>query len=167
MSHVQFCSDDSDLLFYAGPLKDRVWIMNRDGTGSRRLFQRASGEWFTHEARIPGTREVGFVDWPKGMRAVHVDTGVVRAATDFNAWHAIASPDGRRMVAVTNFPDIGIQVFDPLDGIGQPVTLCLPRASSLGEHWNGPFPYEDGPIPVYAPQHMHPHPSFAPDGRHV
>lgn len=167
VSHMQFCPDDSELLFYAGPLTDRVWIVGRDGRGNRRLYRRAPGEWITHEAWIPGTREVGFVNWPRGMRAVHADTGAVRDVTRFNAWHAIAAPDGRRMVADTNFPDIGLQVFDPLDGVGAPTTLCLPRASSVGAHWNGPFPYEDGPIPVYAPQHTHPHPSFSPDGRHV
>ena len=167
VSHMQFCPDDSGLLFYAGPLKDRVWMVNRDGSGNRRLYARAPGEWITHEAWIPGTREVGFVDWPNGMRAVHVDTGIVRPVTSFNAWHAISSPDGKRMVADTNFPDIGIQLFDPLDSMGLPTTLCQPRASSLGSHWNGPFPYEDGPIPVYAPQHTHPHPSFSPDGNHV
>ena len=167
VSHMQFCPDDSDLLFYAGPLKDRVWLVRRDGTGNRRLYERAPGQWITHEAWIPGTREVGFVDWPRGMQAVHVDTGAVRPVASFNAWHAIASPDGRRMVADTNFPDIGIQLFDPLDGRGEPGLLCRPRASSLGDHWNGPFPYEDGPIAVHAPQHTHPHPSFSPDGRHV
>lgn len=167
VSHMQFCPDDSELLFYAGPLKDRVWVVQRDGTRNRRLYQRAPGEWITHEAWIPGTREVGFVNWPHGMRAVHVDTGQVRQVTGFNAWHAIAAPDGQRMVADTNFPDIGLQTFDPLDGRGEPTTVCLPRASSLGEHWAGPFPYEDGPIAVYAPQHTHPHPSFSPDGRHI
>ena len=167
VSHMQFCPDDPDLLFYAGPLKDRVWLIRRDGTDNRRLYERSPGQWITHEAWIPGTREVGFVDWPKGMQAVHVDTGAVRSVTSFNAWHAIASPDGRRMVADTNFPDIGIQVFNPLDGTGEPCLLCRPQASSLGDHWNGPFPYEDGPIAVYAPQHTHPHPSFSPDGRHV
>ena len=167
VAHMQFCPDDSSLLFYAGPLKDRVWMINRDGSSNRRLYARAPGEWITHEAWIPGTREVGFVDWPIGMRAVSVDTGEVRLVTSFNAWHAISSPDGKRMVADTNFPDIGIQIFDPLDGVGSPTTLCQPRASSLGAHWNGPFPYEHGPIPVYAPQHTHPHPSFSPDGEHV
>ena len=71
------------------------------------------------------------------------------------------------MVADTNFPDIGIQTFDARDGIGEPKTLCYPGASSIGEHWNGPFPYANGPIQVYAPQHTHPHPSFSPDGRYV
>ncbi len=167
VSHMQFCPDDSQLLFYAGPLTDRVWMVNRDGSGNRRLYTRATGEWITHEAWIPGTREVGFVTWPHGMRAVNVDTGAVRSVTHFNAWHAIASSDGKRMVADTNFPDVGIQIFDPLDGKGEPTTLCLPRASSRGDHWNGPFPYEDGPIAVYAPQYTHPHPSFSPDGKLV
>lgn len=71
------------------------------------------------------------------------------------------------MVADTNFPDTGIRIFDPRDGKGEPRTLCHPEASSIGEHWDGPFPYANGPIPVYAPQHTHPHPSFSPDGRRV
>ncbi len=167
VAHMQFCPDDARLLFYAGPLTDRVWLIHRDGSGHRRLYTRAPGEWITHEAWIPGTREVGFVNWPHGLQAVNVDTGIVRPVTGFNAWHAIASPDGTMMVADTNFPDIGLQLFNPLDGKGVPTTLCLPQASSLGAHWNGPFPYENGPIPVYAPQHTHPHPSFSPDGRHV
>ena len=48
------------------------------------------------------------------------------------------------MVADTNFPDIGIQIFDPRDSIGEPQTLCYPGASSIGEHWNGAFPYAEG-----------------------
>jgi oligogalacturonide lyase len=112
-----------------------------------------------------------------------VDTGVERRVTSFNAWHAICNRQGTLMVADTNFPDIGLQVFDPLAGSvgdrmprfsdhrpeqrGQPTTLCYPESSSLGEHWNGPFPYDHGPIQVYAPQHTHPHPSFSPDGRIV
>ena len=167
VAHMQFCPDDANLLFYAGPLKDRVWIVNRDGTNNRRLYARTPGQWITHEAWIPGTRELGLVDWPYGMLAVHVDTGEQRRVTSFNAWHAIANRDGTQMVADTNFPDIGIQLFDPLDGIGEPIPLCYPEASSEGAHWAGPFPYENGPIPVYAPQHTHPHPSFSPDSKHV
>jgi oligogalacturonide lyase len=40
-------------------------------------------------------------------------------------------------------------------------------ASSIGTHWNGPFPYNHGPVKVHAPQHTHPHPRFSPDGRWV
>ena len=167
IAHMQFCPDDTSLLFYAGPLTDRVWLINRDGSNNRRLFQRAAGEWITHESWIPGTRELAFVDWPRGIRCVNVDTGAERRVTSFNAWHAICNLQGMLMVADTNFPDIGLQVFDSRDGVGLPKTLCYPESSNLGEHWNGPFPYDHGPIKVYAPQHTHPHPSFSPDGRFV
>ncbi len=167
IAHLMFCPDDSDLLYYAGPLKDRVWVIQRDGSGNRRLYQRESGEWITHESWLPGTRELAFVDWPHGVRAVHVDTGAVRQVASFNAWHAVCNAAGTRMAADTVFPDIGIQLFDPRDGLGEPRTVCFPGASNEGAHWAGPFPYEDGPIPVYAPQHTHPHPSFSPDGRRL
>ncbi len=167
IAHLMFCPDDADLLYYAGPLKDRVWGIKRDGSGNRRLYQRAPGEWITHESWIPGRRELAFVDWNKGIRAIHVDSGMERRVASFNAWHAICNRAGAMMVADTNFPDIGLQLFNPLDGTGEPITLCYPGASSEGAHWNGPFPYEDGPIKVHAPQHTHPHPSFSPDNRFV
>ena len=169
IGHLQFCPDDSDLLYYAGPLTDRVWVIHRDGSGNRRLYAQnvEKNEWITHETWIPGRRELAFVDWPHGVRCVNADTGIVRQVTTFNAWHAISNPAGTLMVADTNFPDIGIQIFDPRDGMGEPQTLCYPNASSIGEHWSRPFPYAKGPIYVYAPQHTHPHPSFSPDGKHV
>ena len=167
ISHIQFCPDDPDLLFYAGPLTDRVWIINRNGSGNRRLYRRQPGEWITHESWIPRTRELAFVDWPKGIRCIHVDTGTERRVTSFNAWHAVCNRAGTLMVADTTFPDIGLQLFNPLDGDGHPRTLCYPEASSIGAHWSGPFPYDHGPVKVYAPQHTHPHPSFSPDGKRV
>lgn len=165
IAHLQFCPDDDNLIFYAGPLTDRVWLINRDGSHNRRLYQRTPGEWITHETWIPGTRELAFVDWPKGVRCIQVDTGVERRVTSFNAWHPVCNRTGTLMVADTNFPDIGLQLFNPLDGVGKPKTVCYPDASSMGEHWAGPFPYANGPIKVYAPQHTHPHPSFSPDSR--
>lgn len=167
IGHPQFCPDDSDLLFCAGPLTDRIWVVRRDGSGHRRLYLRQGDEWITHESWIPGRRELAFIDWPNGIRCVHVDTGRERRVTSFNAWHAVCNRQGTLMVADTNFPDIGLQLFDPLDGEGRPRTLCYPEASSIGEHWDGPFPYGKGPRQVYAPQHTHPHPSFSPDGRRV
>ena len=169
VGHLQFCPDDSDLLFYAGPLTDRVWVVRRDGSSNRRLYARnvEKNEWITHESWIPGTRELAFVDWPHGIRCVHVDTGTERRVTSCNAWHAICNRQGTLMIADTNFPDIGLQLFNPRDRVGESVTVCYPEASSIGEHWNGPFPYAKGPVQVYAPQHTHPHPSFSPDGKLV
>lgn len=167
VAHLQFCPDDNNLLFYAGPLTDRVWVIHRDGSGDRRVYQRAPGEWITHETWIPGTRELAIVDWPHGVRAIQIDTGAQRQVCTFNAWHPVCDRTGTRMVADTNFPDIGIQLFDPCDGVGSPTTLCYPQSSSIGDHWAGPFPYDHGPIRVNAPQHTHPHPSFSPDGRYI
>jgi oligogalacturonide lyase len=169
IGHPQFCPDDPDLIFYAGPLTDRVWMVNRDGSNNCRLYEcdAAKREWITHETWIPGRRELAFVDWPHGIRAVEVDTRHQRRVCSFNAWHAVCNRQGTLMAADTNFPDIGIQIFDPRDGVGEPVTVCHPQSSSIGEHWNGPFPYDNGPIKVYAPQHTHPHPSFSPDSRRL
>lgn len=169
VGHLQFCPDDPNLLYYAGPLTDRVWAINRDGSNNRRLYARnvEKNEWITHETWIPGTRELAFVDWPHGIRCVHADTGAERRVTSFNAWHASCNRDGTLMVADTNFPDIGLQIFRPRDGVGEPKTLCYPEASSVGAHWNGPFPYAKGPVKVHALQHTHPHPSFSPDSTRV
>ena len=167
ISHMQFCPDDPNLLYYAGPLTDRIWVINRDGSNNRRLYARDGilNEWITHESWIPRTRELAFVDWPNGIRCINVDNGSERRVTTFNAWHAVCSPDGTLMVADTNYPDIGIQLFDPRDGVGKPTIICQSGATSVGDHWKGPFPYANGPINVYAPQHTHPHPSFSPDGK--
>jgi oligogalacturonide lyase len=70
------------------------------------------------------------------------------------------------MVADANLPDRGITVF-PTDGLGQERFLCSADASNQGEHWSGPFPYENGPIRVWARQRAHLQPTFAPDGLRV
>jgi oligogalacturonide lyase len=166
IGHPQFCPDDPSLLFYAGPLTDRLWLVNRDGSGNRRLWQREhKDQWITHESWLRGRRELAFVDWPNGMRAIHVDTGTLRWLTRFPAWHAHPDATGSWMACDTNFPDIGIHRFTL--GNDSAEKLCEPRASSVGAHWAGPFPYNDGPREVYAPQHTHPHPRPSPDGSRV
>jgi oligogalacturonide lyase len=166
IGHPQFCPDDPGLIFYAGPLTDRLWLVNRDGSGNRRLWQRSHElQWLTHESWLRGRREVAFVDWPNGMRAVHVDTGEVRWITRFPAWHAHPDDTGTWIACDTNFPDRGIHRFDV--GSNEAQKLCEPRSSSVGAHWAGPFPYNGGPREVYAPQHTHPHPRPSPDGKRV
>jgi oligogalacturonide lyase len=68
-------------------------------------------------------------------------------------------------VCDTNFPDLGLHKF--LVGEDRAQKLCEPQSSSIGQHWAGPFPYNDGPREVYAPQHTHPHPRPSPDGSRV
>jgi len=167
IGHPQFCPDDPNLIYYAGPLTDRLWLIRRDGTGNRPLWRRENDQqWLTHESWIRGRRELAFVDWPHGMRAVHVDTGAMRWITRFPAWHAHPDDRGERFVCDTNFPDRGVHVFAANEA-SVPKTICMPHATSVGSHWNGPFPYNEGPREVYAPQHTHPHPRFSPDGKRV
>jgi len=170
IGHPQFHPDDANLLFYAGPLTNRVWVVQRDGTGNRNPYPRENRmQWITHESWIPGTRELALVDWPHGMKAVNVDSGAVRSLTTFPAWHAVADDRGERIVCDTTFPDAGLHVLPVPRGAGDAAAtrLCRSGSSNVGDHWGGRFPYNDGPREVYAPQHTHPHPRFSPDGRRV
>jgi oligogalacturonide lyase len=165
IGHPQFCPDDGELILYAGPLTDRVWTVARDGTHNRRVYQREDKmQWVTHEVWLPGKRAIAFVDWPRGMRLIDIDTGKAEWLHRFPAWHAAPDATGARFVCDTNFPDRGLHVI-PLDG--SPDFLCASEATSEGGHWARPFPYNDGPVAVEARQHTHPHPRFSPDGKRV
>lgn len=164
IGHPQFCPDDDDLILYAGPLTDRVWITDRSGRNNRRLYAREDRmQWITHEVWVPGRRAVAFVDWPRGTRLIDVDSGGVRWITRFPAWHAAPDQAGRRFVCDTTFPDRGLHIYD-VDEDRAAAPLCPSEATNQGAHWGGPFPYNHGPVAVEAAQHTHPHPRFAPDG---
>jgi oligogalacturonide lyase len=170
VGHPQFHPRDANLLRYAGSFGERMWVVNRDGSENRLAYVRdaESKQWIVHEVWHPLRRELLTVDWPRGMIGVDVDTGQIRRVCAFNAWHAMISRDGRQMVCDTTFPDQGLFLFDPNDGLGQPHFLCVSESSNKGDHWGvGHCPYDDGPVKVHAPQHTHPHPHFSPDGRRV
>jgi oligogalacturonide lyase len=165
IGHPQFCPDDDNIILYAGPLTDRVWTINRDGSGHRRVYEREDRmQWVTHEVWVPGHRAIAFVDWPRGMRLIRIDSGKVTWLHRFPAWHAAPDGAGRRFVCDTNFPDTGLHV---ISWDGEATYACASEASSEGAHWAGPFPYNDGPVEVKARQHTHPHPRFSPDGARV
>ena len=165
IGHPQFCPDDDNLILYAGPLTDRVWIVDRAGTCNRRVYAREDRmQWVTHEVWVPGRRAIAFVDWPRGMRLIDLDSGEVTWLTRFPAWHAAPDARGTQLVCDTNFPDRGLHVIAQ---DGEANYLCASAASSEGAHWGGPFPYNDGPVAVEARQHTHPHPRFSPDGTRV
>jgi oligogalacturonide lyase len=170
IGHPQFCPDDDDLILYAGPLTDRVWITDRTGKKNRRLYAREDRtQWVTHEVWVPGRRAVAFVDWPRGTRLIDTATGAATWITRFPAWHAAPSDDGLRFVCDTNFPDRGLHVYETdgaVDG-KQAKRVCASEASNEGAHWGDPFPYNDGPVAVEARQHTHPHPRFSPDNSRV
>lgn len=220
IGHPEFHPFDNTLLRYAGSYKERIWVINRDGTGNRLVYDRKplgrpnQFEWIVHETwnpqpnlgdeardndtrpgressscsysnqvgkvedqgrerlRLP-VREIITANWPRGCIGIDIDTGMVRHVCSFNAWHPSINRQGTLMCSDTVFPDIGLQFFSPLDGVGKPTPLCFPSASSEGKHWNTDHcPYDDedyqrGKWKVYAPQHTHPHPAFSPDGRFV
>jgi oligogalacturonide lyase len=170
IGHPQFCPDDDDLILYAGPLTDRVWVTDRSGARNRRLYEREDPmQWVTHEVWVPGRRAVAFVDWPRGTRLIDPQTGKAEWITRFPAWHAAPSDDGQRFVCDTNVPDRGLHTYavqGPAEGkIPEPIVLS--EATNEGVHWGGPFPYNDGPVGVEARQHTHPHPRFSPDNSRI
>jgi oligogalacturonide lyase len=102
------------------------------------------------------------------MFAIDIDSGERRPICSFNAWHPRVNREGTQMVCDTTYPDRGLMLFDPNDGVGDPKPLCESKATNAGAHWNTDHcPYDDGPVQVYAPQHTHPHPAFSPDGKKV
>lgn len=170
IGHPQFHPGDSNLLRYGGPYDRRIWVTDRDGGNHRLVYQRdlSKKEWIVHECWRPHSREILTTNWPHGVMAINIDSGSWRWITRFNAWHPMVDPTGSRMITDTKHPDIGLQLFDIADKPTEPELICLPGASSAGEHWNTDHcPYDDGPVEVYAPQHTHPHPAFSPDGRTV
>jgi len=182
IGHPEFHPSDNTLLRYAGSYKERIWVVNRDGSGNRLVYQRQplgkpnQYEWIVHEtwnSDRARSREIITANWPNGCIGIDIATGAVRPVCAFNAWHPSINRQGTQMCADTTFPDIGLQLFDPRDGVGEPHTLCFPEATNEGKHWNTDHcPYDDedyqqGNWKVYAPQHTHPHPAFSPDGRFV
>ena len=170
IGHPQFHPDDPTWLRYAGPYHSRIWVIRRDGSKNRLVYERdaAKKEWIVHETWRPGSMEILTANWPHGVIGINVESGKTRQVCTFNAWHPMLNRDGTLMVADTKNPDTGLQLFDPLDDIGEQQPLCATNATNAGEHWNvGHCPYDDGPVDVYAPQHTHPHPGFSPDGKRV
>ena len=177
IGHPEFHPSDNTLLRYAASYKERIWVVNRDGTGNRLVYDRkplarpGQFEWIVHETWNPGRpREIISASWPRGGIGIDIDSGAVRPVCAFNAWHPSINRRGTLMCSDTVFPDTGLQLFDPREGVGTPHTLCFPDATNEGKHWNTDHcPYDDedykqGKWKVYAPQHTHPHPAFSPDG---
>jgi len=166
IGHPQFHPDDPTLLRYAGPYDRRIWVINRDGTGNHLAYRRndAAREWIVHETWLPGSRRILAVNWPHALVVIDPETNRIEELARFNAWHPMVNRSGTRVVTDTNFPDTGLWLFDLGGPKPRPAPLCASLATNQGAHWNTDHcPYDDGPMQVYAPQHTHPHPCFAPD----
>ena len=146
IGHPQFCPDDDNLILYAGPLTDRVWIVGRGGENNRSVYEREDRmQWVTHEVWLPGRRAIAFVDWPRGMRLIDLESGDAVWLHRFPAWHAAPDRSGTRFVCDTNFPDPACTSFR---STARRRYLCASEASSEGAHWGGPFPTTMAPLPL-------------------
>ena len=67
-------------------------------------------QWVTHEVWLPGRKAIAFVDWPRGMRLIDIETGKAEWLHRFPAWHAAPDATGTRFVCDTNFPDRGLHI---------------------------------------------------------
>ena len=170
IGHPQFCPDDEDLILYAGPLTDRVWVTDRSGAKNRRLYSARRQDAVGHPRGLgagPPHRRL------RRLAARHADDRrrSRRGAPD-HLFAGLARGAGRRRAsnssATPTFPDRGLHTFDVDDDpADEAAPLCASEASSEGKHWGGPFPYNDGPVAVEAAQHTHPHPRFSPDDSRV
>ena len=180
IGHPEFHPSNNNLLRYAGSYRSRIWVVGRDGSGNRLVYERKAldtpgqYEWIVHETWNPAQpAEIITARWPRGCIGIDIQSGAVREVCSFNAWHPSINRRGTLMCSDTNFPDIGLQLFDPRNPAAIRRTLCFPEATNEGNHWNTDHcPYDDedykrGKWKVYAPQHTHPHPAFSPDGRFV
>ncbi len=165
-SRAQYCGDGSGMIRFSGSTlatrpdiveHQALWIIEEgDEVPSTPLIQGADRE-ITHDSWLGRSREILFVQceephppeaYPSSIRAVDVDTGYVRLIADRGSyWHCSASPDGRRIVSDTNWPQRGLLLIDARTG--QERTLCWPGESGGPRVWG------------------HPHPSFSPDGTRV
>lgn len=170
IGHPEFHPRDSTLLHYAGAYHNRMWVVRRDGSEHRLVYERdvVKKEWIVHEIWNPLKQELLTVNWPHGIVGVDINDGTIRRVSDFPGWHLSIDREGHTMVCDTTWPDRGLHKFNPQVRQDVPTTLCESASSNEGKHWEtNHCPYDDGPVKVYAPQHTHPHPNISPDGRSV
>lgn len=107
IGHPEFHPSDSSLVRYAGSHERRIWVINRDSTGNRLVYERkplakpGQYEWIVHETWRPGSREIITANWRRGCIGIDIDSGAVRPVCSFNAWHPSISRQGSLMCART------------------------------------------------------------------
>ena len=168
IGHPEFHPRDSSLLHYAGAYHNRMWVVRRDGSEHRLVYERdvAKKEWIVHEIWNPLRPELLTVNWPHGIVGVDIETGNLRRVSSFPGWHLSIDRAGEHLICDTTWPDKGLHWIDPQGNDDPPKLICESASSNEGKHWETDHcPYDDGPVKVYAPQHTHPHPNISPDGR--
>ena len=109
IGHIQHSYQDP-LIFYtwetSGYAPQRTWLVNADGTGNRPFYYATETakwltplkEWITHEAWIPGTRDMTMIFDKYGILRVTPD-GETKVIIRGHYWHAQATEGGKQLIA--------------------------------------------------------------------
>ena len=147
IGHLQFNPAREDILMYChetgGDAEQRMWIMNRDGTGNRPFYKEEPHDWVTHEVWWADGNGALFFKWPHGIYSIDVDSFEVRQIASGRYWHAAADPAGKRVV--TDMMNGDIFLIDVATGKRRLLTT-------------GHRPTKDS---------AHAHPSFDPTGTRI
>ena len=155
VGHCQAHPSKSGLIMYCwetgGDSKQRMWIVNADGTGNGPFYKETYDEWVTHEVWW-GADKALFTIWPKNEEMLKKPHGIAYVALKDRTlhilnqkkyWHVGSSPDGKRAVGDTFAGEIFLVSAD--NGRAKLLTQGhRPRGATV-----------------------HPHPSFSPDGSKV
>lgn len=180
--HPQFHPVDPQEILYAQDPAPRIWMVRRDGTNNRRLYQHGTDEFLVHETFLGGSgEEIIVVRWPYSLLAFNPVSRSFRTIAAINAWHIASSGSGDRILCDTAHPDRGILLIDSTTGDYE--TICRPGASCGGSQWlrdsyalaadfaaaqrsrqhDKSLSWMEMKVDtVYGPQWTHPHPSFSP-----
>jgi len=186
--HPQFHPTDPSLIEYAADPAPRMFLIRRDGTENRCLYEHDNDEFVVHETWLGDTGDLVFTVWPRALKRLRLADGAITTIAEFNAWHICPSRDGRGILCDTNCPDIGMQWVDVETGTRR--VVCYPQSSNGGSQWpKGRYALkadfkaaaaaagsdvgdelswmEMKTDTVYGPQWTHPHPSLSNSGRYA
>jgi len=180
--HPQFHPSSPDLIAYSGDPAPRMWVINRDGSHNRLLYEHDNNEFLVHETFLGQRQELIVSHWPYALRRISLETLEMQTIADFNAWHICSNRSGTKVLCDTIHPDIGLRLVDVSSGHHS--AICQPKSSSQGSQWkkdryavaedwakakqtkdrSAALSWMEMEVDtVYGPQWTHPHPSFSPD----
>ena len=186
--HPQFHPTDPDIIEFAADPAPRMFLINRDGSNLRCLYEHDNNEFVVHETWLGETGDLVFTVWPRALKRMNLPAGAISTIADINAWHICPSRDGQRILCDTNHPDVGMLLIDVATGDQR--TICHPQSSNGGSQWRqnryalkadfeaaakaGASDHstelswmEMKVDTVYGPQWTHPHPAFSRSERYA
>ncbi len=186
--HPQFHPTDTSLIEYAADPAPRMFLIRRDGTQNRCLYEHGDDEFVVHETWLGDTGDLVFTVWPYALKRMSLPSGVIRTIAELNAWHLCPSRNGRFVLCDTNHPDVGILLVNVASGARR--VICHPGSSNGGSQWakdryalKADFDaaarragsgieqelswMEMRTDTVYGPQWTHPHPAFSRSERYA